>query len=179
MKRLLLALTLLLPLPTRAADPPTLVPLTRWALVVGANDGGGDRTRLRFAGADAQAFADVMTGFGGIDRSRAVILREPSVSGVRAGIADLGRRLSAAPGTGPQEVAVGVGGGRATKARPIASARAPGVRTCFCSTTRATRTSRACCSPASACPTPSCAPPSRRCPRRCASPSSTVARPGP
>jgi hypothetical protein len=101
---LALALTLLLPLPTRAADPPTLVPLTRWALVVGANDGGGDRTRLRFAGADAQAFADVMTGLGGIDRSHAVILREPSVAAVRAGIADLGRRLSATPGTGRVEV---------------------------------------------------------------------------
>jgi hypothetical protein len=104
MKRLLLMLALLLPLNARAADPPTLVPLTRWALVVGANDGGGDRTRLRFAGADAQAFADVMTGLGGIDRSRAVILREPTVGAVRAGIADLGRRLSAAPGAGRVEV---------------------------------------------------------------------------
>ena len=38
----------------------------RVALVVGANDGGADRVRLRFAHADARAFARVLTQLGGV-----------------------------------------------------------------------------------------------------------------
>lgn len=80
------------------------VPITRWALVVGANDGGGDRTRLRFATADADAFTEVMTHLGGIDRSRTIILREPGIEAVRRALVDLGARISATPGQPRVEV---------------------------------------------------------------------------
>src|SRR6185295_3750889 len=35
-------------------------PLRRFALILGANDGGRERTRLRYAVADARAFAQVL-----------------------------------------------------------------------------------------------------------------------
>ncbi|MCK6575145.1 caspase family protein [Myxococcota bacterium] len=79
-----------------AAPTPTgLVPITRWALVVGANDGGTDRPRLRFAAADADAFAEVMVRYGGVERGRAVVLREPRQAALREAIAALGRRIGA------------------------------------------------------------------------------------
>jgi hypothetical protein len=64
-------------------------------LVVGANDGGTDRPRLRFAAADADAFAEVMVRYGGVERARAVVLREPRQAALREAIAALGRRIGA------------------------------------------------------------------------------------
>ena len=40
--------------------------LDRFVLAIGANDGGGDRVRLRYATADARGFAEVMGEYGGV-----------------------------------------------------------------------------------------------------------------
>ena len=41
-------------------------PLQRYALVVGANAGGGDRPTLQYAISDAERFARVMVDLGGV-----------------------------------------------------------------------------------------------------------------
>ncbi|MCA9569989.1 MAG: caspase family protein [Myxococcales bacterium] len=68
-----------------AGDAPT----RRVALVAGANDGGPDRVRLRYATADARAMADVLVELGGVARSDVVMLADPSVDGFRAALAGL------------------------------------------------------------------------------------------
>lgn len=99
MKRLLCSLLVLFATapPAAAREAPAAVPITRWALVVGANDGGTDRPRLRFAGADARAFAEVMTRFGGLERQRVVLLDEPGPAALEAAFRDLGGRIGATP----------------------------------------------------------------------------------
>ena len=52
--------------------------LRRFALVVGANDGGASRVRLRYAGTDAANFTAVMTRFGGVAEADARMLQEPT-----------------------------------------------------------------------------------------------------
>lgn len=42
------------------------LPIRRFALIAGSNDGGKNRVKLRYATADALAFAEVMHEMGGI-----------------------------------------------------------------------------------------------------------------
>ncbi len=44
-----------------------LAPLHRFALVIGSNDGGGARDRLRYAAHDAMTIADVLKQLGGVN----------------------------------------------------------------------------------------------------------------
>jgi hypothetical protein len=63
----------------RAAEPETSVPaVRRFALVVGANDGGSDRVRLRFATSDAEAVATVLRELGGVRNEDLTVLRDPT-----------------------------------------------------------------------------------------------------
>lgn len=61
--------------PEAAGEAPSL---RRFALVVGANDGGTSRVRLRYAGTDAVNFTSVMTRFGGVAEGDVWLLQEPS-----------------------------------------------------------------------------------------------------
>lgn len=76
-------LVLLMILPVRftlqAATPPSNEeqPLRRYALIVGANDGGPERTRLRYALRDAEALRDVLSDLGGVEDKGIVYLSEP------------------------------------------------------------------------------------------------------
>jgi hypothetical protein len=72
----LVGFLLTLALPVSAA--PRGQTLTRFGLIVGANDGGAGRPVLRHAHADARAMAQVMRELGGLDRRDAVTLLEPS-----------------------------------------------------------------------------------------------------
>lgn len=58
------------PTPAAAPGPAAAVvrPARRFALVVGANDGGPGRVRLKYAHRDARAVADVLLRFGGVHR---------------------------------------------------------------------------------------------------------------
>jgi hypothetical protein len=51
----------------RAADPDT-ASVRRFALLVGANDGGSNRELLRYAGSDAEMFGKALTDLGGLDK---------------------------------------------------------------------------------------------------------------
>jgi len=76
-----------------AAPPPEPAPLgpapratERWAIVVGNNDGGADRERLRWAVRDAERVADVLVTLGGVRPERATLLREPTAAALEAAL---------------------------------------------------------------------------------------------
>jgi uncharacterized caspase-like protein len=52
--------------------------IRRMALVVGANRGGPERAPLRYAVADAERFANLLTRMGGVQPADSVVLREPT-----------------------------------------------------------------------------------------------------
>ncbi len=87
--------------PARAAEP---VALRRFALVVGTNDGGPARVRLRYAQTDAQAFARVLEGWGGVSRADRLVVLEPTVDRLREALGDLHGRVRAASGARRVEV---------------------------------------------------------------------------
>ena len=87
--------------PSRAAEP---VSLRRFALVVGSNDGGPARVRLRYAQSDAQAFAQVLEGWGGVARADRLVVLEPTLDRLREAIGDLHGRVRAASGARRVEV---------------------------------------------------------------------------
>ncbi len=66
----------------------------RYALLVGANDGGADRVKLRYAGSDAHAVQQVFTDIGGMDPARQQILMDPTVAELAAAFTALGQRIS-------------------------------------------------------------------------------------
>ena len=54
-------------------------PLQRYALVVGANAGGGDRPTLQYAISDAERFARVMVDLGGVAPANEIVLKQPKL----------------------------------------------------------------------------------------------------
>ena len=53
-------------------------PIRRFAFIVGANDGGEDRTSLRYAIDDARSLLNVLTEMGGVLTEDTVFLTEPN-----------------------------------------------------------------------------------------------------
>ncbi len=70
----------------------------RFAVVIGANDGGPDRIALRYAHRDADAIADVLTEIGGVLDDDLLWLVEPDVTTVYTALADLTAHLDESPG---------------------------------------------------------------------------------
>lgn len=81
----------------QAADPPRV---RRFALVVGANDGGNDRVKLRYAGTDARAVAKVLAQIGGVEKKDVLVVLQPTAESLRAEIEKMRARISAAAGDG-------------------------------------------------------------------------------
>lgn len=80
-----------------AAEPEASVTaVRRFALVVGANDGGRDRVRLRFATSDAEAVADVLQEIGGVRPDDLTVLRDPSPGELEAALREVATSLRAA-----------------------------------------------------------------------------------
>ena len=75
-------------------DPSPL--LQRFALVVGANDGGPGHDRLRYAGSDARSMAGVLAQLGGVRAQDAVLLLEPSPAALTQALKQLGGRIAEA-----------------------------------------------------------------------------------
>jgi hypothetical protein len=86
------------PIGPPAAAQPAARPqgLRRFALVVGANNGGTDRVTLRFAGSDARAFSRVLSELGGAAADDVEVLVDPSLAAVRAGFDRIEARMAAA-----------------------------------------------------------------------------------
>ena len=70
--------------------------LERFALVVGANHGGTDRTDLRYAVADAERFARVLAELGGVRPESAILLKQPKVGELESALEELRVRMSEA-----------------------------------------------------------------------------------
>lgn len=79
---------------------PDGAPVRRFALLVGANDGGPDRVRLRYANSDADAMGDVLRELGGVGATELVQLRDPTPDDLEAAFDSLARELKRAAATG-------------------------------------------------------------------------------
>ncbi|MBL8616070.1 MAG: caspase family protein [Deltaproteobacteria bacterium] len=83
--------------PAAAAPAATpAAPPRRFALVVGANDGGPERPQLRYATADARAMSRLLGELGGVAAADRALLVDPDPAAVRAALAALQTRLAAA-----------------------------------------------------------------------------------
>jgi len=71
------------------------VQLRRYALFVGANDGGSGRVYLRYAETDALSMAEVMRNIGGIDPSNSRILLNPESADLAESLESLSRLAEA------------------------------------------------------------------------------------
>lgn len=70
----------------------------RFGLFVGANDGGAERVRLRYAVSDAERIKEVLDRVGGIGSGDAVLLANPSAADIRRGADDIRREIRLAEG---------------------------------------------------------------------------------
>lgn len=66
----------------------------RYALVVGANNGGGDRVVLRYAVKDAKSFASVLEELGGVERRQLDVLVEPSPDSLAKALDQLDAKIT-------------------------------------------------------------------------------------
>jgi len=69
-------------------------PLQRYALVVGANAGGGDRPALQYAISDAERFARVMVDLGGVAPANEIVLKQPKLRDLADAFDLLTRRVT-------------------------------------------------------------------------------------
>ena len=81
-----------------AAEPAT-GPARRFALVVGANRGAADRIPLRYAVADAERFADLVSTMGGVLPADRIDLHDPDRKALLAALERTGARAASAKAT--------------------------------------------------------------------------------
>jgi hypothetical protein len=82
---------------TRAAMVPgPVLTVRRFALVVGANDGGTERVVLRYAGTDAAAVSAVLQNFGGVASGDLESLTDPTPEALSEAIERMSTRIRAA-----------------------------------------------------------------------------------
>ncbi len=82
----LLLLALANPGHSTVAKPPSSLLSSnakRMAVVIGANNGGEGREKLKYAHSDARSFADVLLELGGVDKSDVHLILEPSPASLR------------------------------------------------------------------------------------------------
>ncbi len=80
------------------ADPPATV--ARFALLAGANYGGLDRVRLKYAESDAQAMARVLTELGGVEPADQLVVIDPDPARLEAAFTRMAGMLEAAADRG-------------------------------------------------------------------------------
>lgn len=74
--------------------------IRRYAILVGANDGGDERAKLRYAETDAQMVAKVFSDIGGIDRNNSILLLNPTKSSIIDSFEKIKKNISESePGT--------------------------------------------------------------------------------
>jgi hypothetical protein len=82
-----------------AAEPkPSSV--RRFALLVGANDGGGDRELLRYASTDAAMLGKALSELGGLDANDRVVLDDPNPAALEQGFSDIAAKIRRAQKAG-------------------------------------------------------------------------------
>lgn len=97
---LLLVLLALLCPPSRsahAAEPAgSQAPVRRFALLIGANDGGFEREQLRYAATDAEMIGKALVELGGVQASDRVVLVDPTVTELEHGFATIQAKIEQA-----------------------------------------------------------------------------------
>jgi hypothetical protein len=79
-----------------AADTARAAPVRRFALVIGANDGGSGRAPLRYAVSDAERFARVLVDLGGVDAADAVLMKQPGAGELEQSLTRLRAQVAGA-----------------------------------------------------------------------------------
>ncbi len=82
------------------AATPASAEVRRFALLVGANDGGGERVRLHYANSDADALADVLRNIGGVGAGDLIQLRDPTRTELENAFSDMAAKLRNVEATG-------------------------------------------------------------------------------
>ena len=103
MTRLFVLMTLLMAGLASAEAP---VQVRRLALLVGVNDGGPGRDKLRYAATDAQAFAKVLGELGGVSPADRVLLLDTGRTGLMEGFAKMKALTESARASGANRVEV-------------------------------------------------------------------------
>jgi len=80
--------------------------IERFLLVAGANNGGTDRVKLRYAESDANSFANVLSQMGGIDKDNILRVPDPSVKTMQSSFAEIEKRLQSKKSDTRKEVLV-------------------------------------------------------------------------
>ena len=83
---MLLALFLAGPLFAETGEAAAVVPLRRFALIAGSNNGGSTRIRLKYATSDAKTVSSVLTELGGVKQEDMLLLMDPTLASFQAGI---------------------------------------------------------------------------------------------
>jgi hypothetical protein len=76
------------------------IAVRRFALLVGANYGGLDRVRLRYAESDTRSIARVLVKLGGVDPKDRLLVTEPRPRDLKKAFKRMGKMLAAANGQG-------------------------------------------------------------------------------
>ncbi|MFW5976270.1 MAG: caspase family protein, partial [Alkalispirochaetaceae bacterium] len=95
-RRLGVAFFLLAILSFLPAQQEARLPVRRFALVIGANDGGAERVRLQYAASAAQRFAGVMEEIGGVDPRDSYLILDPDPEEIDETSAAIRREVSRA-----------------------------------------------------------------------------------
>jgi hypothetical protein len=90
---MLVAMAVLVPSAAHAGNDARL---RRFAMIIGANDGGADRVKLRYAGTDAQAVAGVVRQIGGVQVGDVELVLDPTRGELDASFRRLAARMRAA-----------------------------------------------------------------------------------
>ncbi|QRN93634.1 caspase family protein [Archangium violaceum] len=100
MKRALFVSLLLLPLLAAASPDEGPPPVRRFALLVGVNDGGPSRVRLRYAVSDAKAVSQVLGELGGVLPGDRILVLDADRAALEDGMNRLRRMIDAAKSSG-------------------------------------------------------------------------------
>ncbi|NRA64497.1 MAG: caspase family protein [Pseudobacteriovorax sp.] len=65
----------------------------RYAIVVGANNGGAERPRLRYANSDAQHFSKVLANLAGIPKEQLLVITDATIAQINSAVANLKKKL--------------------------------------------------------------------------------------
>jgi hypothetical protein len=76
------------------------IPLRRFALVTGSNDGGENLVRLKYAESDARSFAAVMQDLGGVKAQDIVLVSTPTLARFQDALRKIGLMIAAPHETG-------------------------------------------------------------------------------
>jgi len=99
MKQLTAALTMMLCVLASASAMAQDDAVRRFALVVGANDGGAARPVLRYANSDAESVTRVLQEFGGVEVDDTMLVLQPSAATFEQALGEMANRLEAARGS--------------------------------------------------------------------------------